>query len=251
MDDVEYERCRHAKAIEWGIRLETLDRMRKQAKQRAGIPADSSTDTQPDPNDLEDRLRPILDTEGILDLWLQSWDKVMAGEHRNAKLLYLIATSRLFDKCMHVAIKGPSSGGKSRNQKTGAGVFSRRGHRHLHHDVGEGAALSRGRLLSQNFVDGRGERLPRTGASRHAPARTDERGQAQLSGRAEDQRPARHDHHRSRTAPSAFMVTTTKAALHPENETRMLSLEIDDSEEQTRRVLKKLAQTHRQEHQAR
>ena len=39
------------------------------------------------------------------------------------------------------------------------------------------------------------------------------------------------------------MVTTTKAALHPENETRMLSLEIDDSEEQTRRVLKKLAQT--------
>ena len=43
--------------------------------------------------------------------------------------------------------------------------------------------------------------------------------------------------------PVCFMVTTTKAALHPENETRMLSLEIDDSEEQTRRVLKKLAQT--------
>ena len=37
----------------------------------------------------------------------------MAGEHRNAKLLYLVATSRLFDNCMHVAIKGPSSGGKS------------------------------------------------------------------------------------------------------------------------------------------
>ena len=43
--------------------------------------------------------------------------------------------------------------------------------------------------------------------------------------------------------PVAFCVTTTKAALHPENETRMLSLEIDDSEEQTKRVLKKLAQT--------
>ena len=43
--------------------------------------------------------------------------------------------------------------------------------------------------------------------------------------------------------PVCFMVTTTKAALHPENETRMMSLEIDDSEEQTRRVLKKLAQT--------
>ena len=47
----------------------------------------------------------------------------------------------------------------------------------------------------------------------------------------------------TKRGPVCFMVTTTKAALHPENETRMLSLEIDDSEEQTRRVLKKLAQT--------
>ena len=37
------------------------------------------------------------------------------------------------------------------------------------------------------------------------------------------------------------MVTTTKAALHPENETRMLSLEIDDSAEQTKRVLDRVA----------
>jgi hypothetical protein len=34
--------------------------------------------------------------------------------------------------------------------------------------------------------------------------------------------------------PIAFLVTTTKAKLHPENETRMLSLEIDDTEKQTR-----------------
>ena len=59
------------------------------------------------------RLAYIWETEDILGLWLQSWDRVMAGEHRNAMLLYLIATSRLFDNCMHVAIKGPSSGGKS------------------------------------------------------------------------------------------------------------------------------------------
>ena len=41
----------------------------------------------------------------------------------------------------------------------------------------------------------------------------------------------------------AFLVTTTKAALHPESETRMLSLEIDDSEDQTARVLAKQAKT--------
>jgi hypothetical protein len=33
--------------------------------------------------------------------------------------------------------------------------------------------------------------------------------------------------------PVAFLVTTTRNKLHPENETRMLSLEIDDSEKQT------------------
>ena len=42
--------------------------------------------------------------------------------------------------------------------------------------------------------------------------------------------------------PVCFMVTTTKRKLHPENETRMLSLDIDDSEDQTRAVLKKIAQ---------
>ena len=66
-----------------------------------------------DVDETKHRLAYIWESEDILGLWLQSWDKVMAGEHQNAKLLYLIATSRLFDSCMHVAIKGPSSGGKS------------------------------------------------------------------------------------------------------------------------------------------
>jgi hypothetical protein len=43
--------------------------------------------------------------------------------------------------------------------------------------------------------------------------------------------------------PVCFVVTTTRASLNPENETRLLSLEVDDSEEQTQRVLKKQAQT--------
>ena len=42
--------------------------------------------------------------------------------------------------------------------------------------------------------------------------------------------------------PFSFSVTTTQNKLHPENETRMLSLEIDDSEGQTKDVLRKVAQ---------
>ena len=85
MDDVEYDRCRRAKAREWGLQLATLDRMRKHAElRREYAQQQQKQGPQPDPNDLESRLRPILETEGILDLWLQSWDRVMAGEHRNA-----------------------------------------------------------------------------------------------------------------------------------------------------------------------
>ena len=102
MDDLEYEQVRHAKAAELGIRVSALDNAVKEVRRLH--PRRQRKQPQPDPNDLESRLRPILETEGILDLWLRSWDKVTAGEHRNAKLLYLIATSRLFDKCMSVSI---------------------------------------------------------------------------------------------------------------------------------------------------
>lgn len=43
--------------------------------------------------------------------------------------------------------------------------------------------------------------------------------------------------------PVSFMVTTTKLKLHAENETRMLSLDVDDSEVQTKAVLLKIAET--------
>src|SRR5262249_29392108 len=41
--------------------------------------------------------------------------------------------------------------------------------------------------------------------------------------------------------PVSFMVTTTHNKLHPENETRMLSIEADDSANQTRKVTDKVA----------
>jgi hypothetical protein len=45
-----------------------------------------------------------------------------------------------------------------------------------------------------------------------------------------------------KNGPVAFQVTTTKAALHPENETRMISIDVDDSEEQTHLVIAKVAE---------
>ena len=45
-----------------------------------------------------------------------------------------------------------------------------------------------------------------------------------------------------KNGPVAFMITTTRNKLNPENETRMLSLEINDSQDQTQRVLDKIAE---------
>src|SRR5207249_3716319 len=44
-----------------------------------------------------------------------------------------------------------------------------------------------------------------------------------------------------REGPTGLLLTTTSTSLHPENETRMLSIPISDSQEQTKRVLLALA----------
>ena len=44
-----------------------------------------------------------------------------------------------------------------------------------------------------------------------------------------------------REGPTGLVLTTTRARLHPENETRLLSLTVTDSPDQTRAVLGALA----------
>src|SRR5688572_21304873 len=65
----------------------------------------------------EQSARPIIECSNILDRFVRSWRHLIAGEEKNAKLLYLVATSRLLGKCMNAAIKGPSSAGKSEIRK--------------------------------------------------------------------------------------------------------------------------------------
>jgi hypothetical protein len=240
MDDVEYDRRRRALAREWGLQLITLDRMRKHAKLRQEYA--QPKEPQPDPDELKHRLAYIWQTEGILDLWLKSWDKVMAGEHRNAMLLYLIATSRLFDKPMNVAIKGPSSGGKSEIRRQvleffppeDVVVFTVMSEKALLYHEGDFChkILSMAEACSvqeQELQDLLLRELMSEGKVVYLCVQ-------KIHGQLVTRKIEKH-------GPVAFCVTTTKAALHPENETRMLSLEIDDSEAQTKRVLEKLAET--------
>jgi hypothetical protein len=164
----------------------------------------------------------------------------VAGESRIAKLLYLAVTSRLLEKPVSVALKGPSSGGKSyvleqvlsfvpesayyaltaMSERTLA--YSEEPIKHRFLVIYEAAGMSgefatylMRSLLSEGRV--RYETVEKT---------------------SEGIKPRLIE----REGPTGLIVTTTAVKLHPENETRLLSLTVTDTQEQTRAVMAALAE---------
>jgi hypothetical protein len=164
----------------------------------------------------------------------------VAGESRIAKLLYLALTSRLLEKPVSIALKGPSSGGKSyvvervlsfvpesayyaltaMSERTLA--YSEEPVRHRFLVIYEAAGMSgefatylMRSLLSEGRV--RYETVEKT---------------------SEGMKPRLIE----REGPTGLIVTTTAVKLHPENETRLLSLTVTDTQEQTRAVMAALAE---------
>jgi DNA-binding transcriptional ArsR family regulator len=163
----------------------------------------------------------------------------VAGESRIAKLLYLGLTSRLLEKPVSVALKGPSSGGKSyvvervlsffpesvyyaltaMSDRTLAYSEEPISHRFLviyeaAGMSGEFATYLMRSLLSEGCV--RYETVEKT---------------------SEGMKPRLIE----REGPTGLIVTTTSVKLHPENETRLLSLTVTDTQDQTRAVMAALA----------
>jgi DNA-binding transcriptional ArsR family regulator len=163
----------------------------------------------------------------------------VAGESRIAKLLYLAVTSRLLEKPVSIALKGPSSGGKSHvvervlsfapqsayyaltamSERTLA--YSEEPIKHRFLVIYEAAGMSgefatylMRSLLSEGRV--RYETVEKT---------------------SEGMKPRLIE----REGPTGLIVTTTAVKLHPENETRLLSLTVTDTQEQTRAVMAALA----------
>jgi hypothetical protein len=164
----------------------------------------------------------------------------VAGEARIAKLLYLALTSRLLEKSVSIALKGPSSGGKSHvmervlsfvpesayyaltamSERTLA--YSEEPIKHRFLVIYEAAGMSgefatylMRSLLSEGRV--RYETVEKT---------------------SEGMKPRLIE----REGPTGLIVTTTAVKLHPENETRLLSLTVTDTQDQTRAVMAALAE---------
>ena len=163
----------------------------------------------------------------------------VVGEDRSGKLLYLILTSRLLLKPVSAVMKGVSSAGKSNLVKGVSGFFPPEAFYALSSMSERALIYSEESLQHRTFIlyEAAGvagdfaDYLMRTllseGHLRYETVMKTANGlEAVLI---------------EREGPTNLLVTTTDHSLHPENETRMLSIPIDDSPKQTSRVMEDTA----------
>lgn len=177
----------------------------------------------------------------ILDCFAENLPKCgLAGEKRAAKLLFLALMTRFFERPTSLVIKGPSSGGKSHLTEIVLKFFPPHIYYALSSMSERALAYSEEPLsnrflvlfeavgLSSDFASYLVRSLLSEGCIRYE---TVERTKDGLRPRLIE-----------REGPTGLLVTTTALKLHPENETRLLSIPVTDTSEQTRRILLALAE---------
>jgi len=164
----------------------------------------------------------------------------VAGESRIAKLLYLAVTSRLLERPVSVALKGPSSGGKSYVVDRVLSFFPKSAYYALTAMSDRTLAYSEEPIkhrflviyeaagMSGEFATYLMRSLLSEGRVRYET----------VEKTSEGMKPRLIE----REGPTGLIVTTTAVKLHPENETRVLSLTVTDTQDQTRAVMASLAE---------
>lgn len=155
----------------------------------------------------------------------------LVGERRAAKLIYLAVTSRLFERPVSIVVKGPSSGGKSFTVELVLGFFPAEAFYALTGMSDRALAYSTEPLKHRILVIYEIPGIASEFASYLVRSLLSEgKVRYETAGRLIE-----------REGPTGLIVTTTSLRLHPENETRMLSLTVSDTQEQTREVFRALA----------
>ncbi len=167
----------------------------------------------------------------------------LVGENRNAKLVYLAITSRLLGKQVSIVVKGLSSSGKSYTIECVAVLFPPEA-------VYTMTAMSeRALIYLDESMEHRTIILYEATALREGREKADDNQTAYIvrsllsEGHIEYPVVLRQEDGSLRTeklivaGPTNLVTSTTSISLHPENETRMLSLPSNDSQAQTRAVM--------------
>ena len=186
-----------------------------------------------------ERASPIADELDILSLFADVLAAMVVGEAASAKILYLALTSRLLERPVSIVIKSESSSGKSFVSEQVLKFFPETAYKLLSSSSGKFLQYLdedlRHRFLVVAEAAGLNEDLDyalRTllseGVLRHGTVET-------AGGKPKAVEIVSE-------GPTGALITTTKTALHPENETRFLSLGVDESEVQTRNIFRRQAE---------
>jgi hypothetical protein len=181
--------------------------------------------------------RPDLATDpDLLARFAEELNRIgVAGEPPAALLLYLAVTSRLLSKIVSVAVKGPSAGGKSFLARRIIDYFPPDAYYTLsgmseHALIYDETPLAHRMIVIYEAVGMAGDLqtyLVRSLLSEgHIRYVTVEKTKEGIRPKVID-----------RPGPTGLITTTTAVHLHPENETRMLSVTVNDSPAQTHAVL--------------
>lgn len=163
----------------------------------------------------------------------------LVGEDQNGKLIFLALITRLLDRPVSVAVKGPSSGGKSFTAEAVLSTCPPSAYYALssmsEHALAYDEAPLKHRFLVIYEAAGLGGDLA-TYLLRSLLSENRVR-YLTVEKTADGMKPKLIE----REGPTGLLVTTTWASMHPENETRLLSLTVRDDRDQTRGVLHALA----------
>jgi hypothetical protein len=171
-------------------------------------------------------------------------DEGLVGERAIAELLFLAITSRLLDGPVSVGVKGHSSGGKSRT--VGAvckffppeAVMERTG-------MSERALIYededfRHRTIILYEADALREANKEDSTAYYVRSLSEGRLKYDVTVR-DNETGGFTTQHIEKEGPTGLIFTTTRPHIHAENETRVLSVTVDDSPAQTKRVLEGIA----------
>ena len=160
----------------------------------------------------------------------------ITGEDRNAQIIYLSFTSRLLGRPVSIGVKGPSAGGKSWLVDRTAGFFPDEAFYKLTAMSDRALAYSDESLehrvvylaeasgISGDFQEYLVRSLLSEGQLTYETVEKGDDGKF-------------HSRRIVRKGPTGLIVTTTAVKLHAENETRFFSIRINDTPEQTTKIL--------------
>jgi hypothetical protein len=165
----------------------------------------------------------------------------VAGESKVGQIIFLALNSRHLDskQLVNVVVKGPSSAGKSLVVEKVLGFFPEEAYHFLTSMSERALAYSEESLAHRFLVLAEAAGMSGEFATYLIRSLLSE-GRLRyetVEKTAEGIRPRLIE----REGPTGLVVTTTRIKLHGENETRMLTVRVDDSPDQTRKILDALA----------